>query len=100
MITFMTGNIEMQSSTLVPVKDIVFTDFEGGEGILVDLNTKQYYRLNETGALIWRGLEKGNTIGDIVSEMQARYDVSGEHALASVEKLLASLESNKLVQRV
>lgn len=96
----MNGNIEMQSSTLVPVKDIVFTDFEGGEGILVDLNTKQYYRLNETGALIWRGLEKGNTIGDIVSEMQTRYDVSGEHALASVEKLLASLESNKLVQRV
>jgi len=29
----------MQSSPLVPVKDIVFTDFEAGEAILVDLNT-------------------------------------------------------------
>lgn len=89
----------MQSSPLVPVKDIVFTDFETGEAILVDLNTTKYYQLNETGALIWRGLENGSTLEEIVSEMQAVYDVSSEHALASVEKLLLSLESNKLVTR-
>ncbi len=89
----------MHSSTLVPVGDIVFTDFEGGEGILVDLNTKQYYRLNETGALIWRGLEKGRTVEDIAAEMQTLYEVSDEHAVASVEKLLLSLESSKLIKR-
>jgi Coenzyme PQQ synthesis protein D (PqqD) len=89
----------MQSSPLVPVKDIVFTDFEAGEAILVDLNTTKYYQLNETGALIWRGLENGSTLEDIVSEIQTVYDVSSEHALASVEKLLLSLESNKLVKR-
>jgi hypothetical protein len=89
----------MQSSTRVPVKDIVFTDFEAGEAILVDLNTTKYYQLNETGALIWRGLENGSTIEDIVSEMQTVYDISSEHALASVEKLLLTLESNKLVKR-
>lgn len=89
----------MQSSTLVPVKDIVFTDFEGGEAVLVDLNTTKYYQLNETGALIWRRLENGSTLDEIVSEIQSVYDVSSEHALASVEKLLLSLESNKLVKR-
>jgi len=89
----------MQSSPLVPVKDIVFTDFEGGEAILVDLNTTKYYQLNETGALIWRSLEKGSSLEDIVSEIQKVYEVSSEHALASVEKLLLSLESNKLVKR-
>ncbi len=89
----------MQSSTLVPVKDIVFTDFEGGEAILVDLNTTKYYQLNETGALIWRRLEGGGTLEDIISEMQSVYDVSSEHALASIEKLLLSLESKKLLRR-
>ncbi|HET6889924.1 MAG TPA: PqqD family protein [Pyrinomonadaceae bacterium] len=89
----------MHSSTPVPLKDVIFTDFEGGEGILVDLNTKQYYCLNETGALIWRGLEKGSTIEEIVSEMQTVYEVSREHALTSVAKLLATLESNKLIKR-
>lgn len=89
----------MHSSTPVPLKDVVFTDFEGGEGILVDLNTKQYYRLNETGALIWRGLENGRTVDDIVSEMEKLYEVTRERALASVDKLLSTLESNKLVKR-
>lgn len=89
----------MHSSTPVPLKDVVFTDFEGGEGILVDLNTKQYYRLNETGALVWRGLENGSTVEDIVSEMQTLYEVTREHALTSVDKLLLTLESNKLVKR-
>ena len=89
----------MHSSTPVPLKDVIFADFEGGEGILVDLNTKQYYCLNETGALIWRGLEKGSTIEEIVSEMQNVYEVSREHALTSIDKLLATLESNKLIKR-
>jgi Coenzyme PQQ synthesis protein D (PqqD) len=89
----------MDSAKIMPLKDVIFTDFDGKEGILVDLNTKQYYRLNETGSLIWRGLEKGNTIEDIVNEMQNTYEVSDDHARASVEKLLQNLESNKLVQR-
>ena len=89
----------MMTSRLVPIKDIVYTDFQGTGGILVDLNTKQYYQLNETGSLIWRGLEKGSSIDDIISEMRSVYEVSPEHAQASVEKLLNSLESRKLVKR-
>jgi len=89
----------MLSSKLVPVKDIVYTDFQGTGGILVDLNTKQYYQLNETGSLIWRGLEKGNSVDDIVSEMQTVYEVSEERAHASVEKLLLNLVSSNLVRR-
>jgi len=83
----------------VPLKDIVYTDFQGTGGILVDLNTKQYYQLNETGSLIWRALEKGDSIEDIVSEMRSVYEVSEERANASVEKLLLNLESSNLVRR-
>ena len=90
----------MHSVKMTPLNDVIFTDFNGQEGILVDLNTKQYYRLNETGSLIWRGLEKGNTVEEIVSEIQNSYEVSSEHARASVEKLLLNLETNKLVRRV
>jgi Coenzyme PQQ synthesis protein D (PqqD) len=86
------------STSVVPINDVVFTDFEGGEGILVDLNTKQYYRLNETGALIWRSLEKGWKVEEIVSEMQKHYEVSSEQAQASIERLLRNLESNKLIK--
>ena len=87
----------MHSAIAVPGKDIVFTDFEG-EGMIVDLNTKQYFKLNETAALIWRNLERAKPIDEIVAELQSRYEVTREQAIASVEKLLEKLAANKLVQ--
>ena len=89
----------MIEARVEPVKDIVYTDFQGTGGILVDLNTKQYYQLNETGSLIWRGLENGSSVEEIVTEMRAHYEVSSERAQASVEKLLHTLEARKLVKR-
>lgn len=90
----------MNPEMITPVNDVIFTDFDGEEGILVDLNTKQYYRLNETGSLIWRGLEKGDSVEDIVAQMQNVYEVSVDHARASIKRLLSNLESNQLVKRV
>ena len=89
----------VSSVKVTPLSDVIFTDFDGQEGILVDLNTKQYYRLNETGSVVWRGLEKGNSVDEIVAEIQDTYEVSVDHARASVEKLLSNLETNKLVRR-
>ena len=84
---------------VIPLKDVVYTDFQGTGGILVDLNTKQYYQLNETGALIWRALDKGDSVNEIVEELRTIYEVSIEQAQASVERLLFNLESKKLVHR-
>ena len=86
-------------SKMTPIEDVIYTDFQGSGGILVDLNAKQYYQLNETGSLIWRGLEKGNSVEDIVFEMRTICDVSAERARASVERLLHILESRKLVRQ-
>ena len=76
---------------------VVCTEFDGGEGVLVDLNTRRYYQLNETGMLIWRTLEKGGDTSEIVAEMVSSYSVTPEHAAQSVEKLLQTLLSYKLI---
>lgn len=75
---------------------VVATDFEGGEGVLVDLNTKRYYQLNETAMLVWRGLEGGRGTEEMVDEMTSRYEVSRERARESVEKILQNFWSLKL----
>ena len=77
---------------------VVFTEFDAGEGILVDLNTKKYFQLNETGMIVWRGLEKGQTLDEIVGQITAAYDVTAEHAAESVRKLLEALRAFKLVR--
>ena len=80
-----------------PHEHIVFTDFDGVEGILVDLNTKKYYQLNETAALIWKGLDKGLAPAAIAENIVAQYEVTTEEALQNVEKTLAQFAAYKLV---
>lgn len=88
----------MVTIQLTPQEHVVFTEFDGGEGVLVDLNTKRYYQLNETAMLVWRCLEQGKPYTEIVGEVIAVYEVTPEHAAASVDRLLHNLESYKLVR--
>jgi Coenzyme PQQ synthesis protein D (PqqD) len=86
----------MSTNKLVPHEHVVFTEFDG-EGVLVDLDTKKYFQLNPTATVVWRGLEGGKTLEEIVRDMTAEYDVSPEHAASSVERLLNNLQDFRLV---
>ena len=88
----------MSTTGLMPHEHVVFTEFDAGEGILVDLNTKKYFQLNETGMIVWRGLEKGQTLEEVVAQITTAYEVSPEHASASVLRLLDNLRAFKLVR--
>lgn len=86
------------TATPVPHEHVVSTEFEGGEGVLVDLNTKRYFQLNETAMLVWRCLEKGLSAPEIVGEMTSAYEVTPDHAENSLEKLFESLQTHRLVR--
>lgn len=81
----------------VPCDHVVFTDFDDVEGILVDLNTKKYYQLNETAMVIWKGLARGLPARDIAELLAATYEVTLPDALTNVEIALEELKSYKLV---
>jgi hypothetical protein len=81
----------------VPNDQVVFTDFDGVEGILVDLKTKKYYQLNETAMLIWKALEERKALPEIVADVTEVYDVSDEAATRSVERVLEHMRRYKLV---
>ena len=89
--------IEMKDTISLTRDDVISTEFDGGEGVLVDLNSKRYYQLNETAMLVWRCLEKGSSLEEITKEMTAKYEVSEEQAAASIEKIIAGFQSYKLL---
>jgi len=81
-----------------PQEHIVFTDFDGVEGILVDLNTKKYYQLNETAMLIWKGLEEGLATEQIAERLASEYEVTPTAARENIEHLLHELANYKLIE--
>ncbi len=82
---------------LKPGKHVVATDFDGGEGILVDLNTKKYYQLNETAMVVWKGLEKGKTMSEIVVDITSSYEVTTDKATSSVQQIVDNFQTYKLL---
>ena len=87
----------MTMKDLKPGKHVVATDFDGGEGILVDLNTKKYYQLNETAMVVWKGLEKGKTMGEIVLDITSNYEVTTDKATSSVQQIVHNFQTYKLL---
>jgi hypothetical protein len=87
----------MSSINLIPGKHVVVTDFDGGEGILVDLNTKKYFQLNETAMIVWKGLEQGKSVGEIANDITAQYEVAHDNAIRSVERILDNFQTYKLL---
>lgn len=87
----------MTMNDLKPGKHVVATDFDGGEGILVDLNTKKYYQLNETAMVVWKGLEKGKTMSEIVVDITSSYEVTTDKATSSVQQIVDNFQTYKLL---
>ena len=87
----------MEETPLLPRDHVIFTDLDGVEGVLVDLNTKQYFQLNETASLIWRGLAKGMPLVNIAREITELYDVTMEHAQSSVEAAVSHFIAHHLL---
>src|SRR5262245_55983420 len=80
-----------------PYDHIVFTEFDDAEGILVDLNTKKYYQLNETAMLIWKGLEHGLDPREIADQIVENYEVTAGDALRNVNEILEKFQMYSLV---
>jgi hypothetical protein len=87
------------AALLSPHEHVIFTDLDGTEGVLVDLDTKQYYRLNETASVIWRGLTKGTPLVDIATEITEQYDVTLEHAQSSIEAAIGDFMGHRLLKK-
>ena len=68
-----------------------------GEAVLLNLNDKSYYRLNETAAAVWAGFEKGESRDDILKSLLDQYEIDAEQAERDVNRVIADMKSRKLL---
>ncbi|MGI9175285.1 MAG: PqqD family peptide modification chaperone [Rhodothermales bacterium] len=83
-----------------PVPDVVFTQLDDGEAVLLSLKTKRYYTLNETGTQIWDLFKKDRSPDEIASALMETYDVDQEAAREHITAFLEDLHREGLVQEI
>ena len=77
-------------------EDVLVAHLEG-EAVLLDLHSKRYYRLNATGARIWKGLEQSLAPDEIVAGLAAEFDVDANTARSEVDRVIGDLGERGLV---
>lgn len=80
-----------------PTSDALFATLSDG-AVVLDIQTKKYFSLNDTGARVWALIREGITTENIVSVLLDEYDVSRASAEEAVESLVGALTSEKLIE--
>ena len=68
-----------------------------GEAVILDLNSGEYFGLNETGARIWELLELHDT-SEIAATLAREFTVTPAEASAAVDTLIHQLLDKRLVE--
>ncbi len=86
----------MNTRPLRPAPDVLFTRLNE-EAVLLHLETKQYFSLNETGALIWQCLHERCSLVETAARLAQAYDVDEDAARRCVERFVATLAQDDLL---
>ena len=77
--------------------EVIATELENNEAVLLHLGTKKYYSLNETGLRIWQLLSEGASLSGVHKKLQNEYDISPDHAAKCIIDLTSELSNEKLL---
>ncbi len=69
------------------------------EVVVLDLGGGKYYSLDEVGAVIWEKLTSGLSLGEVVEQIAAAYDVDEETALRDARRITGELVAAGLLER-
>jgi len=87
----------MEATSRYAVPDEVLTAHLEGEAVLLHMDTKNYFRLNATAALLWKGMERGLEREQLLDSLLAEFEVDRPTAAAELDRLLGELADRGLV---
>ena len=87
-------------TVLHPHPSLVFTRLDDTEAVLLHLDTKRYYTLNETGTRIWELLQQSRSAQEIAQALQDNYAVTDEEAMPLLLAFVDELQQEGLVHPV
>lgn len=83
-----------QTITLSP--DVISQEVSG-ETVILDLNSENYFGLDEVGTRIWQLVEETGNLQQVYDRMLAEYEVDEEQLLEDMGKLILEIEKIGLV---
>jgi hypothetical protein len=70
-----------------------------GEVMALDVQRREYFAVNDSGATLWSLLAEGTTERRLVDALVDRYEISTVSAAEAVDGFLSSLDERGLITR-
>ena len=88
-------NLNLEQKVIV--SDDVLFQILGGETVLLNMETEQYFGLNEIGSKIWELISKEKKISEVLTELLNEYEVDHETLKNDLSSILLKMEAKKLI---
>ena len=89
-------DLVLEDLSLTVPENVLFQGVDD-EIVLLDLESGQYFGLNEVGARIWSLFQEGLTVSAVLGALLKEYDVSEEQMKSDIQKFLDHLLTLSLV---
>ncbi len=70
----------------------------GGETVILDIHSGQYFALSEIGGQIWSLLESPCSFSSLCNQLMNEYDIEPEQCHANVSAFLQELSKHGLIE--
>ena len=91
------GTTEPDDLAIAVPEGILFQDV-GGEIVLLNIETGEYYGLNEVGSRIWTLFQEGQPVSQVLTTLLSEYDVFEEGLRSDVKQFLLQLQSKHIIE--
>jgi len=86
------------STSRVTVPEYVMARAVGGEMVILNLDSEQYYGLDAVGASMWTSLTTTSSIQEAYEALKAEYDVEADLLRHDLEALITDLARGGLLE--
>ena len=77
--------------------DVVSTQLDDKESVLLNLKTRKYYTINETGSVIWNGLQDGKSADEIAELLTVDFEIDLGDARVHVDEFISRLAKDGIL---
>jgi hypothetical protein len=93
----MTDQVNIDDDTVFAVPDHVLSRRVSGEVVILDLDSDEYFGLQEVGARVWELVETGAPFSAMVATLLEEYEVEAHRLAEDVRALLAGMLAGGLI---
>lgn len=76
----------------------VFAQEVDGEMVLLDMESENYFGLDEVGTAIWQAMQEYGSLQEVFNALLEQYDVDAEVLEADLEDFVGKLVESSLVE--